>query len=167
MPKNVPSLRPQVTQLETRLTPAQAMPRVMLDSAGLLSVAGTAHTDLVRVWRDGSQVVVTLGRQGTEQRFAAAQVRRGEVRGGAGTDVCFNETAVAAVLDGGAGNDTLRGGEGDDFLVGGPGRVARNLLLGEGGVDAFWSVSRRDVIDPGPQTPPPPPVAFTVDQVAQ
>lgn len=177
--------RPQVTQLEDRFTPAQALPRATLDPAGLLSVVGTAHADIVRVRRDGTQIVVVLGR-GSEQRFDARQVQRIAFRGGAGNDSFTNETAVACCLDGGAGHDTLHGGTaadvllggtgndvlhgdgGDDFLAGGPGRVARNLLIGEDGIDDFLSVSRRDVIDPGPQTPPePPPVPFTVDQVTQ
>lgn len=188
MPKNAPSrIRLQVTQLEDRLTPARALPRIMLDSTGLLSIVGSARSDIVRVWRDGSQVVVTQsGRRGGEQRFQAAGVRRIEFRGGAGNDAFVNETALASTLDGGAGRDTLRGGAaadvllggagndilhgggGDDFLVGGPGRVARNLLVGEDGIDGFLSVSRRDVIDLGPQTvPEPPAVAFTIAQVTQ
>src|SRR5262245_16548142 len=102
MPKNIPPCaRPQVIPLEDRLTPTQAIPRVMLDSAGLLSIAGTARPDLVRVWRDGSQVVVNLsGRQGGEQRFDAAQVLRTEFHGGAGNDAFFNETATTSLLGG-------------------------------------------------------------------
>jgi hypothetical protein len=187
MPTNTPAcVRPQLTQLEDRLTPAHALPRVSLDPSGLLSVVGTAQADLVRVWRDGAQVVVTLGGRRGERRFDAAGVRRIEFRGGAGNDAFFNETALASALDGGAGNDVLyggsatdvlfggsgndllRGGAGDDYLSGGPGPLARNRLLGEDGVDGFLSVSRRDVIDPGPQTPPQPPeVPFTLDQVTR
>jgi uncharacterized protein YkwD len=187
MPTNTPArVRPQLTQFEDRLTPAQVLPRVSLDSSGLLSVVGTTQPDLVRVWHDGAQVLVTLGgRRGGERRFDAAAVRRVEFRGGAGNDALFNETALASALDGGPGNDLLyggsaadlllggagddllRGGGGDDYLSGGPGRLDRNHLLGEDGVDAFLSVSRRDVIDPGPQTPPSPEVPFTIDQVTR
>jgi Ca2+-binding RTX toxin-like protein len=119
-----------VNPLEDRLTPAQAIPRVMLDSAGLLSITGTARPDLVRVWRDGLDVVVTLsGRTGGEHRFNAAEVRRIAFRGGAGNDAFYNETVMTSTLEGGAGHDTLRGGtgrcpagrRGDDLLRGGSG----------------------------------------------
>src|SRR5262245_54625816 len=96
--------RPQVTQLEDRLTPAALLPRVSLDAAGLLAVVGTARSDVVRISREARQFVVRVGGWSLgEWRFDAALVRRVEFHGGAGNDTFFNDTAVAAIEDGGAG----------------------------------------------------------------
>ncbi|MEO8700934.1 MAG: calcium-binding protein [Kofleriaceae bacterium] len=71
-----------------------------------------------------------------------------DARGGTGDDT-ITGSALANVLDGGAGNDAIDGGPGDDTLRGGTGT---NLLYGGAGDDRFdqgIGATGRDIISGG------------------
>jgi Ca2+-binding RTX toxin-like protein len=68
--------------------------------------------------------------------------------GHGGDDVFTIRTVrdVQTMIDGGAGNDTLRGGDGNDTLDGGPGH---DQILGSGGDDHLYGKGGNDRLDGG------------------
>ncbi len=81
----------------------------------------------VSTYDDSGQVV---GEK--EDNFAADSIDRIVFEGLDGNDLFINDSPIAAVARGGAGNDALMGGTGDDLLVGG---VGDDLIFGGGGND--------------------------------
>jgi Ca2+-binding RTX toxin-like protein len=80
--------------------------------------------------------LLVLGLDGNDTIVIAGAVTRPVlVLGGDGNDtIDASATTVRMILDGGAGNDTLRGGSGDDLLIAGPGT---NYLHGGEGNNYF------------------------------
>jgi len=117
--------------------------------AGLLSVFGDAAKNTVTVRRNaagnllinGGAVTVTGG------PATVANTAEIEVFGQGGDDTITldesNGALPAALLFGGAGNDTLTGGSGNDQLFGGAGN---DTLLGKGGNDLLFGGDGNDTL---------------------
>ena len=79
----------------------------------------------------------------------AVEIAAFEFNGGPGNDdvSLAKDVPAAAILRGGAGNDTLIGGAGNDKLVGGPGD---DTLIGGRGEDRLYGGSGNDELVGGP-----------------
>lgn len=152
---------PLVEALENRLVPAS----ITLDSSHMIQVEGyddadygeTVHVDVNTLdtpdQHDDAVNVTLISQRGDMYRsFPLFTYTNGQwnqnvfsmkFRGLAGDDSFFNDTALPAIAEGGAGNDqlygnygtgpnTFFGGPGDDLLWGGP---ASDSLNGEDGMD--------------------------------
>jgi uncharacterized delta-60 repeat protein len=119
---------------------------------GDLVVAGTPGNDVVRVsgGKTGPLAVEIAGT--TVGTFDRADVTGNIVlRGFAGDDsmTLAADVPVAAVLDGGEGNDTMTGGAGNDTAVAGPGadvltgRLGQDTLIGPA-AGGTWTVKDRN-----------------------
>ena len=125
-------------------------------------VRGTDAGDRIHVYRTGSGFGATVN----GERFSVdADADRVVVDAGGGDDVVTvsrtraGAVDVAAFLDGGAGNDTLRGGiagdllfggAGDDHLVGGGGA---DVLIGGDGADRLGGGAGTDLLIAGTPDP--------------
>jgi Ca2+-binding RTX toxin-like protein len=138
-----------VTALEDR-----SMPSVFVSAAyqadGTLYVEGTQQSDVITVRETGGQLGIVAGTLGIQvvpiavaggkvNALAVASVARVRVNALAGSDtvtlgVAGKEVSRPAILDGGAGNDTLVAGRGNDSLLGGDGD---DFLSGGAGYDYF------------------------------
>ena len=120
--------------------------------AGLLSVFGDAAKNTVTVSRNAAGSLLVNGGAvsvagGNPTVANTAEI---EVFGQGGDDtIALDETngaLPAALLFGGAGNDTLTGGSGNDQLFGGSGN---DTLLGKGGNDLLFGGSGNDTLTGG------------------
>jgi Ca2+-binding RTX toxin-like protein len=125
-----------------------------------LYVGGTTGNDVIEVCSGSTagtlRVVINGLDQGTFARTTAAgTIGRLVVYGNDGNDavtINSNVDAIAAVIYGGAGNDTLTGGLGSNFLDGGDGNdtvtgnSARDILIGGGGQDSLFGSSGDDIL---------------------
>src|SRR5690349_13257684 len=116
--------------LET--SPAGAATTASLNGAGRLTVNGAAAGDNIVVRAVNSSTIGVGNRT-----FPAGAVRSIQVNGLGGNDTIRIDDAVKAftltrptVLDGGAGNDTVRGGKGGETLRGGTGNDTVTGLKG-------------------------------------
>jgi hypothetical protein len=135
-PRPAARRRPLLLELlEDRSVPAA----VATFSAGTLTVTGTAAADTIMVRRVGDVISV----DGTTARVAAGQVGQVIVDGGAGNDTIRLDSeavggrplGVAVVAMGGPGNDTIVGTPGADRLLGQDG----NDVIRGGSGDDFVS----------------------------
>jgi Ca2+-binding RTX toxin-like protein len=138
--------RPRFVPLEDRHLPAAALTATLTD--GLLRIEGTDAADAITVRRTNDQVSVAnllisvAGTKVTVPSVPASELRGVEVLGLGGKDFIRIDTesfggqplGANAVVDAGAGDDTVFGGSGDDRLDGGPGN---DTLRGNGGADAL------------------------------
>jgi Ca2+-binding RTX toxin-like protein len=123
-----------------------------LGADGVLTVAGTAGSDSIRVIphtlthhhhdHGPHQQIVVLQNHST-QAFDASAVTRIVINAGAGNDVVAVSAHVSkpSVLNGGDGNDYLRGGSADDSLSGG---AEHDVLFGGAGNDTLDGGTGRD-----------------------
>jgi Ca2+-binding RTX toxin-like protein len=109
-----------------------------------LTVLGTTAGDSIRVFADGSNIVVRRGSATNE--FDASQVNQILVSGLDGDDTIFNDTALPSMLLGGAGNDKLLGGSGNDSISGGDGK---DKLFGRDGRDSLSGNAGNDTCEGG------------------
>jgi uncharacterized protein (TIGR03118 family) len=114
--------------------PAGTSPVQATLSTGTLLITGSRNDDDVVVRLDDArQQVVVVAHGQPIGSFDAASVSLVQFNGFAGDDrFTIKDYDGPAILDGGAGNDTLEGGGGDDILLGGPGE---DHLVGGGGRD--------------------------------
>lgn len=120
----------RLQRLEERDVPAAGISL----QAGVLSIQGTAGDDRIFVNSVNGQVQATLN--GATQSFDPAQVQTVVLIGDAGNDRIGNNTAIAGILLGDSGNDSIFGGAGNDFLDGGSGS---DVLYDLPGVNTFVS----------------------------
>ncbi|HZL34887.1 MAG TPA: hypothetical protein VFC78_06225 [Tepidisphaeraceae bacterium] len=114
-----------------------------LGADGILRVNGTAGNDVIRVTRSVGNVIVNINNAGYGA-FSAASIKQIDVYGLDGNDwINVDAGNIPAMLDGGAGNDTLWGGGGPNTLMGGAGddiltphQGVSNVIIGGGGTDA-------------------------------
>ena len=112
---------------------------------GVLTLTGTAGADRISIAPAGGRLVLTTN--GTRQSFVPWQVRRVIVNAGDGNDAVTLAPGVPdAILDGGAGNDSLLGGAARDTLRGGEGK---DDLRGGDGNDVLDGGARADRISGG------------------
>jgi hypothetical protein len=141
---------------------------VNLTAAGLVNsggqtdllVGGTGGNDAITVTptRDGSQLVVRLGRAILGSFPVAGVTGRVVVHGLRGNDRIRVSPRVTVGVDlyGDAGNDVLTGGAGNDLLVGGAGddrlsdRAGTNVLIGGAGADRLTGGVGEDLLIAGP-----------------
>jgi VCBS repeat-containing protein len=125
-----------------------------IDAAGVVRIGGTAGSDVITAApsKDRRFLVVTVN-GATVGTFALSAVREVRAWGRAGDDrIDIANLAVASVLNGGAGNDTLIGGAADDLLFGGTGadslygNSGDDFLVGGDGGDRFTGDSGDDVL---------------------
>jgi Ca2+-binding RTX toxin-like protein len=115
---------------------------------GVLTVTGTAAADRISVAPGGGRLVLTTN--GAQQSFVPWQIRRVIVYAGDGNDsVTLAKGVPDAVLDGGAGNDSLLGGAARDTLRGGEGK---DDIRGGDGNDLLDGGLRADRISGGKGT---------------
>lgn len=103
---------------------------------GVLQITGTDDNDLLRIWQNGTELVV----DGASFQITANLVERIEASLGSGDDELTNDTALPMQAHGGAGDDRLIGGSADD------------VLFGDEGVDQLVGNSSADVLTSGGQT---------------
>jgi uncharacterized protein YkwD len=146
-PTRAHALRPAVESLADRTLPSASVTAALAD--GVLRVLGTAADDRITISLVQNRVILrTLGERAAIEvagvgRFPLSAVRSIEVAAGAGNDrITLNvaRKGLSVVLDGGAGDDTIRGSASAETIRGGAGN---DTILGRGG---------RDTIDPGPGT---------------
>lgn len=127
-----------------------------------LIITGTPLADNISVTSDGTNFIVAAGGN-VVQSMPMAGVTQIQASGGSGNDTITiaSNITIPAVLDGGAGddsltggagndtltgdggNDTLFGGAGNDYLIGGGGN---DLLQGAGGNDTLWGGFGNDTL---------------------
>ena len=114
---------------------AQCEPRNLLASISLngseLIIGGGSTNDVSTVSVSGSNLTATLSGIDSET-FPVADVDSIVFIGLGGDDQFTNQTSIASVAFGQAGNDTLIGGSGNDRLIGGSGT---DVLTGNDGDD--------------------------------
>src|SRR5581483_766846 len=125
--------RPGIEGLESRSVPTATATL----SGGLLTVVGGPGNDTIDVLADrtgGNLIVRDAGRD--VATFPSASVGQIDLLGGDGNDRLrvLHNVGQAAVIDGGAGDDSLSAGAGDTILLAGAGR---DTLKGGRGNDIF------------------------------
>jgi Ca2+-binding RTX toxin-like protein len=116
--------------------------------AGVLSVFGDAAKNKVTISRNAAgTLLVNGGAVAVDGQPTVADTAQIQVFGQAGDDTIAldesNGALPAALLFGGAGNDTLTGGSGNDQLFGGAGN---DTLLGKGGNDLLFGGDGNDTL---------------------
>ncbi|HHK41269.1 MAG TPA: calcium-binding protein, partial [Planctomycetaceae bacterium] len=147
------------------LQPLEARKMLAADigfSDGWIHVSGTEQDDLVEMYEQDGQIVVSaLERDATgatvdknDAVFDAGEVVGVFFEGNAGNDVFVNDTDVRVVARGGAGDDTLLGGFGNDILTGGndadflaAGAIG-DVLLGGAGENVLFEMEPPAVAEP-------------------
>jgi uncharacterized protein YkwD len=120
---------------------------------GILTVLGTDQADTIILRQSGDTILVA------GQSFSATAIRRIVVSAGKGDDLVRNDTAIAATLYGGIGNDRLIGGSARDVLYGGHGndylngRQGVDRLIGGSGDDQLVDTLGEDIRMPGSPAP--------------
>jgi Ca2+-binding RTX toxin-like protein len=107
---------------------------------------GNAHNAAV-VYSDGAVI----------GKFALANVNRIEIHAGGGNDkvVISDQIKLPAIVDGGAGDDSLVAGSGSTVLVGGSGNdvllggPTRDVLIGGAGADSLYGIGGEDILIAG------------------
>ena len=139
---------PTFVGLESRLTPAVTASF----SNGVLSVFGDSLDNTIAVSRNAAGTILVNGgavqvKGGTSTVANTATI---QVFGQAGNDIITldesNGALPAALLFGGAGNDTLTGGSGADQLFG---QAGNDTLLGKGGNDFLFGGDGNDTLTGG------------------
>ena len=138
---------------------------------GVLTITGTAGTDIIRLVRSGNTVTMTgfptsfavgtfsriaVNALGGNDRVDAANIDLPmTIDGGDGDDVILGGAGHESIF-GGSGNDTIFGGKGDDVIHGGDGNdyisggAGRNALYGDAGNDQIVALnSQPDFVDGG------------------
>ncbi|HEX3357834.1 MAG TPA: PKD domain-containing protein [Tepidisphaeraceae bacterium] len=131
------------------ITPPPITGTIALSSTGVLTITGTATTTVIAVNLETSDSKVTAQiNTGTVQKFAKASVKSIVINGGAGPESISvsNSLAIPALINGGAGNDTILGGAGNDSINGAGGN---DKLTGRDGNDSFIGADGNDSIDGG------------------
>lgn len=107
-----------------------AVPQVVLAGSTLI-VDGTSGNDKITVGVAAGKLNVAVNTK--KSSYAASGVKKLYINGLAGNDtVTLNAGVIGALIDGGAGNDTLNGGTGNDTLDGG---LGADVLNGGDGID--------------------------------
>jgi uncharacterized protein (TIGR03118 family) len=128
----------------------------LTDGVLLITARGNDdHVD-VKLSNDGQQLLVFSDNEQIGS-FEFALVSRIQFDGWAGNDniAIAKEIAIPMILDGGAGNDSLRGGSGNNILLGGPGDDDlrgldnRDVLIGGEGADRVRGDSEEDLLISG------------------
>ncbi|WP_254506661.1 calcium-binding protein [Anatilimnocola floriformis] len=156
--------RRQFLQLETlESRQMMAITAMSVDSVGTLMIRGDDTAETIVVSKSGSYTLVQYqSNGGTPITYNVGPlVTRLDIRTNGGNDTVTNNTAMPAVIYGGAGddklnggsstdylygevgNDTLNGGAGGDLLYGGDGI---DTLNGNGGVDQLYGDAGDDVL---------------------
>jgi Ca2+-binding RTX toxin-like protein len=139
---------PTFVGLESRLTPAVTASF----SNGVLSVFGDALDNTIAVSRNAAGAILVNGGAVHVQGGTATVANTGTIQvfGQAGNDIITldesNGALPAALLFGGAGNDTLTGGSGADQLFG---QAGNDTLLGKGGNDFLFGGDGNDTLTGG------------------
>jgi Ca2+-binding RTX toxin-like protein len=115
-----------------------------------LAIQGSPLDDVAEVYLESDRVIVKVSTYDDsghvvgekEDDFAADSIDRIVFEGIEGNDLFINDSPIAAVARGGAGNDALMGGTGDDLLVGG---VGDDLIFGGRGNDLILAGPGADV----------------------
>jgi Ca2+-binding RTX toxin-like protein len=120
-------------------------------SAGVLTVAGTAGKDNIRVDANHGNLKVAVN--GVKQSFKIADVKSLAVNGFAGNDkINLDHVGLGATVDGGDGNDRIIGTDKADSITGGAGndwifaRGGADLINGGEGNDVLLGGAGNDVI---------------------
>ena len=138
--------RPGLLELESRVVPAVASVQL---AGGILTARCDNFGTTVLVNQTASNVTIQDVTTNRAWSFAAAQVNRVNVFGGAGAD-SLNSTGPAngkkVMLNGGGGNDTLTGGDGREILKG---KGGDDILNGGGGDDKLKGFNGSDTLKGG------------------
>jgi Ca2+-binding RTX toxin-like protein len=117
-------------------------------TGGIVSVFGDALDNTITISRDAGGNILSNGVAIPGATVANTGLIRVFGKGGNDT-ITLNEASgalPAALLFGGAGNDTLSGGSGGDFLFGGS---TNDTLLGRGGFDFLFGGAGNDTLTGG------------------
>ena len=117
-------------------------------SNGVLRVDGGNFADVASVTNQpGGMILAELEANGVtipSQTFAASAVNQILLYGYAGDDTLDNSTSIPSIVNGHAGNDTLRGGFGNDGIYG---KAGDDVLIGRGGDDVLSGEDGNDRIE--------------------
>jgi Ca2+-binding RTX toxin-like protein len=150
--------RLEVGRLETRDVPSAA---ALVGDA--LVVKGTDSAEAISVqmndprFGNPANLIVVYSDGAVIGRFAANSVNRIEIHAAGGDDkvTISDQIKLPAILDGGAGDDSLVagsgstvlvGGDGNDTLIGGP---SRDVLIGGAGADSLSGNGGDDILIAG------------------
>lgn len=117
---------------------------ILLSTDGQLAIKGTDQSDNVDVSvNQAGQILVRVQTGAAEETavFEQADVVSIEFQGNDGNDVFRNQTEIASIAHGGAGDDYLAGGSGDDTLSGG---LGDDTLVGRSGNDTLNGDENQD-----------------------
>lgn len=139
-----PARSPQQASLIEQLESRQLLAGIGL-SGGVLTVAGSARADNLRVAISGNQVVVHLNR--ATKTFSKNGIDQLKVLAGSGNDkVNVTGKLDSIIIDGGPGNDNIRGSGGGDLITGGAGD---DFVSARGGDDQVYGDAGDDVLHGG------------------
>jgi Ca2+-binding RTX toxin-like protein len=147
-----------INQLETRAVPSAAA--LVGDT---LMVKGTDAGESISVqvndprFGGPANLAVVYSDGAVIGRFAMNSINRIEIHAGGGNDkvAISDQIKLPAILDGGAGDDSLMagsgstvlvGGDGNDTLIGGP---SRDVLIGGAGADSLFGNGGDDILIAG------------------
>ena len=105
---------------------------VFINTLGQLVIKGDEGQDTAQVSITGTNVTVDLN--GTQSSFALSRVRSLVFKGEGGNDSFTNNTNLASLVFGGAGDDSIVGGGGSDTCAGQDGN---DTIRGRGGRDVL------------------------------
>src|SRR4029450_3254272 len=117
-------------------------------TTGIVTIFGNNLDNAITISRDGTGALFSNGVAIPGATVANTALIRVFGMGGNDT-ITLNEASgalPAAMLFGGAGNDTLTGGSGGDFLFGG---LGNDTLLGKGGFDFLFGGADSDTLTGG------------------
>lgn len=133
----------RVEELVARITPSA---NLVLNS-GALIIPGTTGNDTAVVSQDTTNASkIDVLYDGASYQFDASKIKLVKFNGGLGNDSFTNNTSIASIANGGAGDDTLIGGSGKDILNGGSGN---DTLVGGAGNDTLNGGDGNDSLDGG------------------
>jgi RTX calcium-binding nonapeptide repeat (4 copies) len=148
--------------LRSRLTlnclESREVPSTVALVGGNLMIQGTSVRDAISVQTNEVRSAIVIYDNGAAiGKFDLASVSRIQIHGMGGNDkiVISDQVKLPALVDGGAGDDSLVAGTGSTVLVGGAGNdllvggVSNDILIGGDGSDVLTGNSGEDVLIAG------------------
>jgi Ca2+-binding RTX toxin-like protein len=131
---------------------------IFVNAAGIVRIGGTSEDDDIVVQPGNDGLMLEISINGTVVRNDVELAAVSEIRawGHDGNDhIALVDLAIAAMLDGGGGNDNLSGGDGGDLIFGGAGEDhviggrGNDFLIGGAEADRIVGGAGHDILVSG------------------